>query len=80
MKGNRDIPKSTHQPKYLTSRERDIAMLLAKGCSSKEIAETLGLSQNTINNQKNAMLEKFNCINSVDLIVKLTQMGMIGIL
>lgn len=80
MKENRDLPKTTHQPLYLTSRERDIALLLAKGCSSKEIAETLGLSQNTINNQKNAMLEKFNCINSVDLIVKLTQMGMIGIL
>lgn len=79
-KENQVIPNRAHQAVNLTSRERDIAILLAKGCSAKEIAEQLGTSQNTINNQKNAMLEKFKCVNSTDLVVKLTQMGMIGIL
>jgi DNA-binding NarL/FixJ family response regulator len=65
---------------YLTKREKEIADLLTKGLSAKEIADKLGSSQNTINNQKNAMLEKFDCVNSTELIVKLTQMGLIGIL
>jgi two-component system, NarL family, captular synthesis response regulator RcsB len=64
----------------LTKREKEIAILLSKGLSAKEISDTIGSSQNTINNQKNAMLEKFGCTNSTDLVVKLTQMGLIGIL
>ena len=65
---------------YLTKREKEIAILLTKGFSAKEIAEVIGSSQNTINNQKNAMLEKFDCVNSTELIVKLSQMGLLGIL
>lgn len=64
----------------LTKREKEIASFLARGLSAKEIAESIGSSQNTINNQKNAMLEKFDCMNSTELVVKLTQMGLIGII
>lgn len=72
--------KNVSSMMHLTRREKEIAALLAKGLTSKEIAETIGSSQNTINNQKNGMLEKFNCVNSTELVVKLTQMGLIGIL
>jgi DNA-binding NarL/FixJ family response regulator len=65
---------------YLTKREKEIATLLTKGFSAKEISDAIGSSQNTINNQKNAMLEKFDCVNSTELIVKLSQMGLLGIL
>lgn len=64
----------------LTSREKEIVSLLSKGLAAKEIANILGSSPNTINNQKNALLEKFNCLNSIDLVVKLSQMGLIGII
>lgn len=64
----------------LTPREKEIADLLAKGLSAKDIAKLLDSSVNTVNNQKNAMLEKFGCSNSTELVVKLSQMGLIGIL
>lgn len=65
--------------KYLTSKEKKIALMLAKGYAAKEIASKLGSSVNTINNQKNSLLAKFNCDNSTELIIKLSQMGMINI-
>lgn len=63
----------------LTNREKEIVTLLAQGLVAKEIAEILGSSPNTINNQKNTMLEKFDCLNSTELVVKLSQMGLISI-
>ncbi|MBK8624536.1 MAG: response regulator transcription factor [Saprospiraceae bacterium] len=64
----------------LTPREKEIVLLLCKGCASKEIALALGSSFNTVENQKNALLKKFNCSNSTELVAKLAQMGLISIL
>ncbi|HMR90102.1 MAG TPA: response regulator transcription factor [Saprospiraceae bacterium] len=69
-----------YQSLRLTKREKEIVSLLSQGLAAKEIANILGSSPNTINNQKNALLEKFNCLNSIDLVVKLSQMGLIGII
>ncbi len=64
----------------LTEREKEIANFISKGLSSKEISKTLGTSVNTINNQKTGLIKKFDCTNSTDLVVKLTQMGLLGII
>ena len=64
----------------LTPAEKDIVSLLIKGLSSKEIAEMKGSSLNTINNQKSRLLEKFNCNSTTDLIIKLSQLGLINVL
>lgn len=64
----------------LTPREKEIVRYLIKGLSAKEIANELNSSPHTVNNQKNALLEKFDCVNSTELVVKLNQMGLIGIL
>ncbi|HRG40957.1 MAG TPA: response regulator transcription factor [Saprospiraceae bacterium] len=64
----------------LTKKEKEIALLLAKGLSAKEIADLLSSSVNTINNQKNNLLDKFGCTNSTELIVKLAQSGLITLL
>jgi DNA-binding NarL/FixJ family response regulator len=61
----------------LTKKEKEIAEYLAKGYSAKEIAIASKTSVNTINNQKNQMLEKFSCTNSTELVVKLAQIGLI---
>lgn len=66
-------------PPTLTPREKDIARYLAKGLSAKEIALLLGSSVNTVNNQKNTLMLKFGCANSVELTLKLTQMGYLRI-
>ena len=65
------------EPPQLTQKEKDIARYLAKGLAAKEIAVLTDSSPNTINNQKNHMMEKFNCANSTELILKLIQMGYI---
>jgi DNA-binding NarL/FixJ family response regulator len=63
----------------LSKKEKEIAEYLAKGYSAKEIAIASKTSVNTINNQKNLMLEKFSCTNSTELVVKLAQIGLIKI-
>ncbi|MBK9722973.1 MAG: response regulator transcription factor [Saprospiraceae bacterium] len=67
-------PSKTIPPK-LTDKEKEIAGYLAKGLAAKEIALLTSNSTNTINNQKNHLLEKFNCTNSTELVTKLFQMG-----
>ncbi len=66
-------PKST----YLTKKEIVIINFMIKGLSSNEIAEMTGSSNNTINNQKNILLSKFNCKSSNQLIAKLFRLGII---
>jgi DNA-binding NarL/FixJ family response regulator len=59
----------------LTLKERIIIDCMTKGMSSPEIAEKLGLSHNTINNQKNHMIKKFGCNSSTELVAKLFRQG-----
>jgi two-component system, NarL family, response regulator len=64
----------------LTQREKQIVLFLSEGKTYREIAAILGTSPNTINNQKNALLQKFACKNTTDLIVKLGRLGLINVL
>jgi DNA-binding NarL/FixJ family response regulator len=77
---NKGKKKSKPSIPKLTKREKEISQLMAKGLAAKEIADILGSSPNTINNQKNRLLEKFECTNSTELVVKLAQMGLMGII
>jgi DNA-binding NarL/FixJ family response regulator len=52
----------------LTSREREILLLLAKGFTSKEIADYLYVSKETIDKHRKNMLHKHNCKNSIELL------------
>jgi DNA-binding NarL/FixJ family response regulator len=62
-------------PPMLTPKEKDIAKYLARGLTAKEIAALTQSALNTINNQKNHLLAKFECMNTTELISKLTMMG-----
>ena len=62
-------------PPTLTPKEKVIAQYLARGLSAKEIAALTKSAVNTINNQKNHLLAKFDCMNATELMSKLTQMG-----
>lgn len=62
-------------PPMLTPKEKDIVRYLARGMSAKEIAALTQTAVNTINNQKNHLLAKFECMNTTELISKLTLMG-----
>jgi DNA-binding CsgD family transcriptional regulator len=46
----------------------EILKYMATGQSSKQIADTLSISINTINNHRKSMLSKTNCNSSAELI------------
>lgn len=79
LKTQKTVTISDHPELILTIREKEVVEYLSKGMSAKEIAKLLGTSVNTVNNQKNELLARLNCNNSTDLVIKLTQMGFIGI-
>ena len=62
-------------PPMLTLKEKDIVKYLSRGLTAKEISALTNSAVNTINNQKNHLLAKFDCLNTTELISKLTQMG-----
>ncbi|MBL7817104.1 MAG: response regulator transcription factor [Saprospiraceae bacterium] len=62
-------------PPTLTLKEKEIVKYLSKGLTAKEIAVLTNSSANTINNQKNHLLAKFDCLNTIELISKLTLIG-----
>jgi len=63
----------------LTNKEKVIIECMINGLSSPEIAKKLGLSHNTINNQKNHMIKKFACSSSPELVAKLFRQGLLKI-
>jgi DNA-binding CsgD family transcriptional regulator len=52
----------------VTPRQQEIIKLIVKGFSTKEIADTLNLSINTVKNHKQALFRKVNVKSSVELI------------
>jgi len=65
--------KSNEIPKklLLTKREKEILELIKKGKTTREIAESLILSELTIKSHRQNMLKKFKAHNMVDLLMKL---------
>jgi len=52
----------------LTSREKEILILIGKGTTSKEIATKLYISINTVNRHRQNILEKLNVSNSIEAV------------
>lgn len=50
----------------LTSREKDILMMIKKGKKSKEIAELFSISVNTVHRHRQNILEKLHVTNSME--------------
>lgn len=51
----------------LTSREREVALLLAVGKTNREIAKDLGISIKTIDTHRGHILKKLELRNNVEL-------------
>ncbi|HWJ25191.1 MAG TPA: helix-turn-helix transcriptional regulator, partial [Flavisolibacter sp.] len=54
----------------LTSREREVLELVAKGYSSKQIARELFISKHTVESHRKNLLQKLKASNTADLIQK----------
>jgi len=60
---------------FLSKREKQILMLMADGKLSKEIAEILHISKETVDSHRKNMLVRNNLKNSVELMAKAIKQG-----
>ena len=62
----------------LTTREKDVLNLVAKGLKTFEIAETLCLSENTVEGYRKVLFQKFEVNNATKLLSKAADLGLIN--
>ena len=65
----------TENQKSLSKRENEILQYMSSGLSSKQIADKLQLSVNTINNHRKSMLAKSGCGSAVELMIWAVRRG-----
>ena len=63
----------------LTAREIEVLKLLSRGLNSKEIAEKLFISPNTVEYHRKQLLRKTVSINSAELIGNAFRLGLLSI-
>lgn len=61
----------------LTGREKEILRLIQNGRPSKQIADVLGISVNTVNRHRQNIIEKLSVGNSVEAVTAASAMGLI---
>lgn len=61
----------TREVAALTQRERQVAMLLVEGCTSKEIARELSISHRTVESHRANLMKKYCARNGAELIAHL---------
>ncbi|MCC6832400.1 MAG: response regulator transcription factor [Thermoleophilia bacterium] len=61
----------------LTDRERDVLMMIARGLTTQEIGEQLGLSPNTIKSHSRALFTKLGAHNRVQALAVAQERGLI---
>lgn len=61
----------------LTNRELDVLKAIAAGMQTKEIAESLHVSVNTVESHRKSLFSKFEVRNAVELVVKAINNGVI---
>lgn len=71
-----EIRKAAERRAQLNSRERQVADLLLKGGTNKEIARKLGLTENTVKHYMTALLQKHSARNRLQLANALRQTDM----
>ena len=72
------LEKPQSEPQNLiTSREREVLLLIAKGYSNKQIAEELVLSEGTVKFHVHNLLEKLQADNRTRIIVRAKDLNLI---
>ncbi|HEY9009008.1 response regulator transcription factor [Ohtaekwangia sp.] len=75
LAGIEDTLKSKKE--FFSKREREILELMAKGYSNRDIAETLFITEKTVESHRKNMVDKAKMKNSVELIAFATARGII---
>ena len=75
---NIDLPFTSDTPiQTLTSREKEVLEMAAKGANNKEIAEKLVLSEVTIKSHMNSIFKKLKVTNRTQAVLLAIQMNLI---
>jgi two-component system, NarL family, nitrate/nitrite response regulator NarL len=76
-KNHQPNPSANPDRIVVTRREKEILLLISEGLTTKEIADKVFVSPNTIESHRKNMLEKFEVLNAASLITKASKMGLI---
>ncbi len=75
---NIDLPFTSDEPlKNLTSREKEVLEMAARGANNKEIADKLVLSEVTIKSHMNSIFKKLKVTNRTQAVLLAIQMNLI---
>jgi len=78
--GLRDtILADAEQPKMLTPRELDILAQVAAGSRNREVAETLGMSEQTVKNHLSTVFHKLGVANRTRAVTYATRQGWLDV-
>ncbi len=70
---------STHQERSLLSpREREVAVLIARGETTKEIAASLSVSVKTVETHRQRIMEKLGCHKAAEVATWAVKAGLLG--
>jgi len=72
-----DVILSDRRSRILTGREREILLLIREGKLSKEIADLLGISVNTVSRHRQNILAKLSVGNSLEAVMAATAMKLL---
>jgi PAS domain S-box-containing protein len=73
-----DITLQTNPIRTLTEREKEVLKLISKGYSTKEMADALKISFNTIETHRKHLLDKFKVKNTAELIKEASKSYWLG--
>ncbi|MBK6904973.1 MAG: response regulator transcription factor [Saprospirales bacterium] len=69
--------KNTSIPPYFSLREMELVRSLSEGLSSKQAADRLGITKNTVDTHRRNLLRKTGCNNSLQLVVRCVRWGIL---
>ena len=76
MRANRVAESSESRFLELTSREREVLDLIARGLGNLQIAKSLTLSEKTVRNHINSIFSKLGTPNRAQAIVRAREAGL----
>lgn len=76
VRRKRDVPECSM---WLTQREKEVLREIATGMQTREIAERLHVSVNTVESHRKSLMLKLEARNAVELVVKAIRMGLVQV-
>lgn len=61
----------------LSAREREVLQLIAEGCTSKEVAQRLGINETTVKTHRNHIMGKVNRHHTAGLTLHAVRLGLV---